>query len=279
VEDVKYFVLGGATNPYLLARVRWPDVAHAITKGCLTWLDDPGLFDLPYDPISARVSFDEASAIATDWGINLQSGAVIETARPLIRRMPANWSRLSRAEEQAWALEYVTTGLSANALRESSDGRDPRKSGRRSLLGRRRPEHAPAASSNGQNTTDVAATNGHKPPDRRRHARVPVGKPAQIRCGDKTVAANLMDVSEGGGRWLVFDPHAALEVGEQLDPSLVLEGDGFEVQVNLDVGGTVIWGNDTGLGAQVGVAFEQLSDKQVERVQHLLLSSGAERGS
>ena len=54
--EVKYLVLAERAAPYLLARVRWPDVAQAITAGCPDWLDDQGLFDLPYDPHAVAVS-------------------------------------------------------------------------------------------------------------------------------------------------------------------------------------------------------------------------------
>jgi hypothetical protein len=46
-REVSYLVLTDRTAPYLLARVRWPDVAQAITIGNPDWLEDPGLFDLP----------------------------------------------------------------------------------------------------------------------------------------------------------------------------------------------------------------------------------------
>jgi hypothetical protein len=48
-SDMSYLVLADRASPYLLARVRWPDVAQAITVGSQDWLDDLGLFDLPYD--------------------------------------------------------------------------------------------------------------------------------------------------------------------------------------------------------------------------------------
>ena len=59
-SDVKYFVLADRAVPYLLARVRWPDVAQAISAARPDWLDDPGLFDLPYDPSVVTVSFPQA---------------------------------------------------------------------------------------------------------------------------------------------------------------------------------------------------------------------------
>ena len=68
---MEYLVLGDSAQPYLLARVRWPDVAQAISEDCPGWLDDPGLFDLPYDPASRRISTRRAAEIAADWGAQL----------------------------------------------------------------------------------------------------------------------------------------------------------------------------------------------------------------
>ena len=52
--EMKYLVLADRAVPYLLARVRWPDVAQAISAASPGWLDDQGLFDLPYDPSAVR---------------------------------------------------------------------------------------------------------------------------------------------------------------------------------------------------------------------------------
>jgi hypothetical protein len=112
--EVQYLVLPDATNPYLLARVRWPDVFEAISPVRPDWQDDPGLFDLPYDPSSTRVTSDEAAAIAADWGAQLPSDETGQSAKvALVRRMPANWSDLSRAERRAWSIEYPRPGKPA----------------------------------------------------------------------------------------------------------------------------------------------------------------------
>ncbi len=103
---VQYLVWPNPTNPYLLARVRWPDVFQAISPVLPVWQFDPGLFDLPYDPSSTPVTLAEAEAIAAEWGARLTSD---EAARPLelMRRMPADWSNLSRAEKRAWSIQFV----------------------------------------------------------------------------------------------------------------------------------------------------------------------------
>jgi hypothetical protein len=107
--EVQYLVLPDITRPYLLARVRWPDVCQAISPGRPLWQDDPGLFDLPHDPRSTRVTLREATAIATHWGIRLDSAAASPPALSLIRRMPSDWFDLSPAERRAWSIDLAET--------------------------------------------------------------------------------------------------------------------------------------------------------------------------
>jgi hypothetical protein len=257
--EVKYYVLGGNTNPYLLARVRWPDVGQAITAGCREWQEDIGLFDLPYDPSSAAVTHAEAEAIAAAWGVRLPADASVKSSvLPLIRRMPSNWSNLSPAEKRAWSLEFVVTGPRAEANRVAPSGR-PRRDGWAGPFSRRRSTAAGA--------------------ERRLHSRVLVGGRAQIHYGRKTVTADLVDVNLGGMHCVVLDTQAVLEAGGKLEAPLVLEGDAFGGPITLEVGGTVTWHSHTGLGTHFGVAFERLNDEQVERVQRLLVTSGAEQAS
>jgi hypothetical protein len=104
-RPVAYLVLPNATDPFLLARVRWPDIYQAISPVRPDWQDDPGLFDLPYAPTSTAVTYDEAAEIAAEWGAKLPSETEIKPAGPsLIRRMPSDWSWLSSAERRAWSI-------------------------------------------------------------------------------------------------------------------------------------------------------------------------------
>jgi hypothetical protein len=104
-EDVQYVVLPDELRPYLLARVRWPDVFQAISPGRPDWQDDPGLFDLPYDPGSTIVTRERAAALAADWGAQLPDDESSDTSASVImRRMPADWSNLSPAEKSAWSI-------------------------------------------------------------------------------------------------------------------------------------------------------------------------------
>jgi len=251
--EVKYYVLGD-TNPYLLARVRWPDVAQAITAGLRDWQDDPGLFDLPYDPNSATVTVARADAVAAGWGVRLPSDATYSSSvPPVIRRMPANWSNLAPAEQRAWSLEFVTTG------RHAENG----------------------------HPTPVRRTRGYglrlwragAVVDRRHHVRMHVGAQAQIRFGRKTVTADLVDVGLGGMHCVVLGTQVTLDTGGTLAPPLVLIGDASDNGIILDAGSTVTWQYATGLGTHFGVAFEQLDDEQVQGVHRLLVTSGAGRES
>ncbi len=250
--EVQYYVLADRSGPYLLARVRWPEVAQAITAGCREWQDDPGLFDLPYDPGSAPVTLGEGAAIAAGWGVLLTSDtAVGSSLPPVIRRMPANWSNLAPAEKRAWSLEYVLTRRRAKAGRQARSG--PAGGGSR----RRRKRSAVA--------------------ERRLHIRVRVGGRAEIRLDGATASADLVDISRGGMHCVVLGSKAVVAAGTRLDAPLVLSAD--DTWIMLDVGGTVTWRSDTGRGTHFGLAFDQLDDEQSENVQRLLAMSGAPRNS
>lgn len=107
-REVRYVVLPNASTPYLLARVRWPDIFEAISPARPAWRSDPGLFDLPYDPSSETITEEQAAAIAAEWGATLPDRDEIFSSGPfLMRRMPADWSNLSIAERSAWALDDV----------------------------------------------------------------------------------------------------------------------------------------------------------------------------
>src|ERR1700739_2213641 len=117
--ELTYLVLADRAAPYLLARVRWPDIAQAITVGCPDWLDDPGLFDLPYDPSAVTVSFPQAASVAAAWGRQLRPEAA-DGVPSFIRRMPANWSDLSPAERRALGIEFVgKSHISDRSLRRN----------------------------------------------------------------------------------------------------------------------------------------------------------------
>ncbi len=106
LRPVKYVVLPNVENPFLLARIRWPDIYQAISPVRTDWQDDPGLFDLPYSPGSLQISYEQAAEIAAEWGTEIPSEEAEQQPAPtLIRRMPADWTSLSTAERRAWSIE------------------------------------------------------------------------------------------------------------------------------------------------------------------------------
>ena len=105
---VRYHILENDGRPFLLARVRWPDIAEAVSVGRPVWQSDPGLFDLPYDPSGLSITEAEADGIAADWGAPAASDMTLPGAPPIMRRMPPNWSELTPAERRQWRIESVT---------------------------------------------------------------------------------------------------------------------------------------------------------------------------
>ncbi|MGO9148417.1 MAG: PilZ domain-containing protein [Acidimicrobiales bacterium] len=286
--EAQYLVLPNSINPYLLARVRWPDVAQAISALRPEWQGDQGLFDLPYDPSSVTVTHAQAASIAARWGAHLPP----DTADPvpsLIRRMPANWSNLTPAEKRAWRLELVAgrrasasrTGRSRSLLRTRS------RSSRRSaleptdqmlkLLSATADESTP-----GQGRHLVAEGKSHQTrvvAERRRHARMHVHGRALISSGYKTISADLVNVSQGGVHCIVPDAQLVLEAGGKLASPLLLEDHVSKSRVSLDVSATVTWRRDIGPATQFGLAFGELNHEQAEQVQLFLMTLGAGPGS
>jgi hypothetical protein len=120
-------VLPDVDDPWLLARVRWPDVYQAISEAAPEWRSDPGLFDLPYDPSAVAVTAEQAEAIATSWGAHVPAADEGPVPGPaLIRRMPANWSELAPAVTHTWWID------ARSRLRA---GRETRRARRRRLRG------------------------------------------------------------------------------------------------------------------------------------------------
>jgi hypothetical protein len=130
VREIKYLALPDLEHPYLLARVRWPDIFQAISPMRPDWQDDPGLFDLPYSPSSAPLTYEQAAAIAAEWGALIPSSEGDEMPRrALMRRMPADWSKLSRAERRAWSIDDEQRPGSARVNGAQTEQQDTPSSG------------------------------------------------------------------------------------------------------------------------------------------------------
>jgi PilZ domain len=290
--EVSYLVLADRAVPYLLARVRWPDVAQAISAACPDWLDDPGLFDLPYDPSAVTVSFAQAASVATGWGRQLHAEAA-EGAPSYIRRMPANWSDLSPSERRTWGIEFVgrrrAPALRTGRLRplQAKVGSSPafaraiagssafaRANGRVGALARRGGDPAagvdrPAANGRGH-PADVTSALGGVANERRSHVRVQLDGRAHIRCEDTTISAALVDLSERGVRCVLPEAPPLIAPGATIGGPFLLEAEAGESRICLDVVGRISWHRSTAAGTDFGVAFAELGNGETEGVRRLL---------
>jgi hypothetical protein len=253
--EVRYLVLADRAVPYLLARVRWPDVAQAISAASPDWLDDPGLFDLPYDPSAVAVSFPQAASVAAGWGKRLHTEPA-EDVPSYLRRMPANWSDLSLSEQRTWGIEFV---------------------GRRHARARRVPRLRSLQAANGHGqpadvTSESVAT------ERRVHVRVPLAGRAYIRSEYTTISAELVDVGERGMQCVLPEASSLVTPGVTLGGAFLLEAELDASRICLDVPGQVSWHRNTGAGTHFGVAFGELADGETEGVQRLLAAASRKRG-
>jgi hypothetical protein len=290
IGEVKYLVLTDRAVPYLLARVRWPDVAQAMSARTPDWLDDQGLFDLPYDPGAVMVSFPQAASVAAGWDRQLQHGTA-QGVPSYIRRMPANWSDLSPSERRAWGIESVGTRRSVTRR-----GRRPRRFGVNAAASPAAVEangqvaslagagggpgvgaSGPAASGHGQL---AAATSGlgSAATERRYDTRVRVNGRAHIRSEHTTISAGLVDLSQGGMRCVLPEASPLVAPGATLGGPFLLETEVTPSRICLDAVGQISWYRNTGAGTHFGVAFGQLATGETEGVRRFLLEASRKRG-
>lgn len=254
--EVRYLVLTDRATPYLLARVRWPDVAQAITVGGSDWLDDVGLFDLPYNPSAVRLTFTQAASVAAAWGQQLTADPA-GGAPSFIRRLPANWSDLSPAERRALGLDSIGRQRASarrvrrlHALQAKSTPSDPG-----TLVAQRRNGRASA------------------PSERRRDMRVRVDGRAHIRLGQGTLSAGLVDLSAGGVRCVLPEAPPAFAPGLGIDGPFLLEAEAAPSRVCLDVPGRIMWSRTIGASTHFGVIFGELGDSETDGVQHFIAAA------
>lgn len=286
---IKYLVLLDRAVPYLLARVRWPDVAQAISAASPDWIEDPGLFDLPYDPSAVAVSFPQAASVAAGWGAQLHAEIATDVAS-YMRRMPANWSDLSPSERRMWGIDFV--------------GRRPARAGPAQLLRslRARISGVSAPTDAGRPVVAVATTNAtsgatvgahagngrgrltrganrpaHTEPERRSKARVRLVGRAHIRTEHTTYTAGLVDLSERGLQCVLPEPAPLVALGTTFAGPFLLESEVEASRVCLDVAGRISWQRNGGAGTHFGVAFDDLAGEDTEGVRHLLVAAGGRR--
>ena len=274
--EVRYLVLAEYATPYLLARVRWPDVAQAITAGCPDWLDDPGLFDLPYDPHAVTVSFPQAASVAAGWGRQLGDEPTAG-APAMMRRMPANWSDLSAAERDALGLEPLgRPRASARRLRRIRAAQP--KTGAPVPVAAPRGGHAAVPNRYGRVATTMVDM-GSDPQERRHHVRVRVDGRVHIRSAYATVSAALVDLSEGGVRCVLPDAPPALAPVTRFDGPFLLEAEVATSRICLAVPGWIRWTHGSRAGTHFGVVFANLDDRQADGVQRFMIAAGSKRRS
>jgi hypothetical protein len=283
--EIKYLVLTDRAAPYLLARVRWPDISQAITVGSPDWLDDPGLFDLPYHPPAVQVSFAQAASVAAGWGRQLRPEAA-EGVPSFIRRMPANWFDLSPVERRAYGLESVgRRRVSARRLRRVRASRAAASAlvtegaHANGQAGARAGAAPGGPAGNGHRRIAPPAGRGQAGTERRRHVRVPVDGRAHILWGRTTVSAGLVDLSEGGVQCVLPETATALTPGAMLDGPFVLEAEVTTSRICLSAAGRISWNRSIRAGTHFGIAFGGLDDAENEGVHRFLVAASSKRGS
>ncbi len=254
--DVRYLVLTDRATPYLLARVRWPDVAQAITVGSPDWLDDVGLFDLPYNPGAVRLTFTQAASVAAAWGRQLTAEPA-DGVPSFIRRLPANWSDLSPAERRALGLDSIG--------RQRASARRIR---RLHALQAKSTASAPGAPGAARRTSRATA-----PAERRRHMRVRVDGRAHIRLGRGTLSAGLVDLSAGGVRCVMPEASPEFAPGLGIDGPFLLEAEAVPSRICLDVPGRIMWSRTIGASTHFGVTFRELGDSETDGVRHFIAAA------
>jgi hypothetical protein len=272
--ELAYLVLADRAVPYLLARVRWPDVAQATSLSNPDWIHDTGLFDLPYDPSAVTVSFTQAASVATSWGRQLHFEAA-QDMPSYIRRMPANWSDLSASERHVWGIEFVGRRRAPARrvrLRRSSQGNG--NAGVVAGAG-----EGPGAGAGGQavdsrsDPAEMTLDLGRVIAERRHHTRVPVDGRAHIRWGPTTISAGLVDLSEGGVQCVLPEAPPVLVPGATLGGPCLLETEVTRWRICLDVAGRITWRRSTGDGTRFGVDFGELGDGEAKGLRQLVTAA------
>jgi hypothetical protein len=287
--EIRYLVLADRAVPYLLARVRWPDVAQAISAARPDWLDDPGLFDLPYDPSAVTVSFSQAASVAAVWGRRLHTEPA-ENAPAYVRRMPANWSDLSPSERRTWDIDFVgrrraparLIGLRPLQAKIAAPVAVPQAGSQEGALAGSAGDpdesaNRPAANGHGQ---PAHLTGGRRPgaAERRDLVRVRLAGRAHIRCENTTLTVGLVDLSEHGVRCVLPEAPLLVAAGATLGGPFLLEAEAdASSRICLDVAGSVSWHRSNGTGTHFGVAFGELANGETEGVQRLLAAASRRR--
>ena len=270
-DEVKYLVLADRAVPYLLARVRWPDVAQAISAASPGWLDDSGLFDLPYNPSAVTVSFTQAASVAAGWGRQLHA----EAGRGRPGLPPADASELVRPV----AFRAAQLG---HRVRRKTARPGPSSRPAAAVPGGGR---CPAAPADAQASGQVAALAGQSAPadvgggrggvatERRSSKRVRIGGRAHIRHDGTTISAGLVDLSAGGAGCVLPDEPQRVAPGATLGGPFLLEAETSAWRICLDVTGQISWRRSAGADTHFGIAFAELAAGETEGLRRFLAAA------
>jgi hypothetical protein len=269
--------------------VRWPDVAQAISAARPDWLDDPGLFDLPYDPSAVTLSFPQAASVAAGWG-RLLGADIAEGVPSYIRRMPANWSDLSRSERSTWGIEFVGRGPARmrrvsrlRPLKVKVGGSSAAAPANGQVAELVRPEGAPRAAVDGPSPNgrdqlgNVEKELASAAVERRHHVRVPLDGRVHIRCDHTTISAGLVDLSQRGVRCVLPEAPPLVSPDATLGGPFLVELESYASRICLDVPGRISWRRGTGPAMHFGVAFDQLVDFETEGLRRFLAAANRKR--
>ena len=277
-DEIRYLVLAERAVPYLLARVRWPDVAQAISAASPDWIEDSGLFDLPYDPGAVTVSFAQAASIAAGWGTQLHADPA-QDAMSYIRRMPANWSDMSPSELRTWGIDPVGRRRAATRPRRLLQPLQAKIPGL--ALAAQADAHEGALTrpaGNGHSLlANVTRGLGNAADERRTDARVRLVGRAHIRSEHTTVTAGIVDLSEGGLQLVLPEAPRLVTAGVTLGGPFLIESEIEASRLCLDVTGRISWRESNGAGTHFGVAFGELANGEAEGMQQLLAAAGGRR--
>jgi hypothetical protein len=276
--EVRYLVLADRAVPYLLARVRWPDVAQAISAVSPDWIEDAGLFDLPYDPNAVTISFPQAASVAAGWGTQLHPD-VTDNVAAYIRRMPANWSNMSPSELRTWGIEPLARRRAEARRRQRLRALQAMFAGFSRSGQADGPERKLARRADGGRgmLVDVTSVLGNVEAERRGAARVRLVGRAHIRCEHTTVSAGLIDLSERGAQCVLLKTPGLVRPGATLGGPFVLEAEAEASRICLDVPGRISWHQSNGAGTHFGVTFGELANGETEGVRLLLAIAGGSR--
>ena len=121
-DTVKYAVERAAGVPYMLVRLRWPDIAESINPHDVTWKPDYALFDKLYNSDGELISAGDALRLAQSWGGTLPD----DGAKGVMAKWGDSWQTQERAADGRFGSGSGDKPVTANA--RGAFGSTPRAS-------------------------------------------------------------------------------------------------------------------------------------------------------